>query len=337
MAGDTIPSSHTNRAVLFAPKQPTHATGVVRPSLRETLELGSAAPPGPNQHFTSGRRLAAGVYLILVTASITVFILAVLLLTMPSVKDAGILQWDRLIPPHKLRRARPAISFSPEFSGVLETVTRAVEPIATAITTQGPKSASQVLNKTESIASTSTDKLLELPNFKTDLPCQISLGTRRLCIHYKTGRSDCRPPPAHLSQNLPDLTPDILRHVTQPLQHVKTSVAKPMTEAVCQVVASGLAVSVVIAVATLFLSRLPSSRLRWSKYIAMGLLSLICLVCFLIPTGIIFTAQSEARKMGDKGEDFIGTVKVGSAGKYALGAVCCAVVLLGCSVSLGGL
>ncbi|EAU30120.1 predicted protein [Aspergillus terreus NIH2624] len=230
MAGD-------GRAVHVVSNQPITPRRE-RPSLLRAPALGLAPVPRSHRHDRSRSRVAAGIYLVLLTASIAVMILAVLLLTVPSVKDAGIVtfefQWDLTVPRERLQ-PRSGIVFAPDIPKVVETVTRAAEPTGTTIITDETQSVSQVLSGTASTVPTATDKLPGRPHFETGLPRQLSLGTRRFCIQHEHDRCECQPLPVHLSRAMPELAPEVLAHVTEPLQHIEVAVVTPVTETITQI------------------------------------------------------------------------------------------------------
>lgn len=131
---------------------------------------------------------------------------------------------------------------------------------------------------------------------------------------------------------LPHDIPAGLRDLVDSLQAIQKSVARLVGRTAREAVGAGLAFSLLVALAVFILSWHPLSAYRWQKAVAMGSLNLICLACFLIPTGIIFTLQMQAQKIAQGKHQLNIGVESGQAGNFSLGAACCLVVAFGCSL-----
>ncbi|KAI9923464.1 hypothetical protein MW887_009303 [Aspergillus wentii] len=277
-------------------------------------------------------RILSGI--VLLAGALATAVLAIILLANPSVKQGGIasisMDWGHLATNFEQR----GLPFPPDTPDIPGTVESAAQDGVTAVETQGIAVASAVTSAAESIATAAPHLPLGLAG--VDLPNQLSIGTRMMCVQYPSDHQKCHQLPIDFSQIFPDPQLPLLGDTIRSFERLGEMVVTKVMGAAQHAVEAGLALAVVDMLTALFFIRPSWAQCRWAKWTILVLLSIACLACFLVSTGIIFVLQA---KLGDlpTNTPFVGSVHSGAAGRYSLGATCCAVVMFGCNLALAAL
>ncbi|KAI9925378.1 hypothetical protein ASPWEDRAFT_188485 [Aspergillus wentii DTO 134E9] len=271
---------------------------------------------------------------VLLAGALATAVLAIILFANPSVKQGGIatfsMDWGHL-GINVEQRGLPFPPDSPDIPGTVESAAR--DGVA-AVETQGIAGASAVTSAAESIATAAPHLPLGLAG--VDLPKQLSIGTRMMCAQYRSDHQKCHQLPIEFSQIFPGPQLPLLGDTIQSFEHLGEMVVTKVMGPAQHGVEAGLALTVVDTLTAFFFIRPSWAQCRRVKWIILVLLSIACLACFLVSTSIIFVLQA---KLGDlpTNTPFVESVHPGSAGRYSLGATCCAVVMFGCSLALAAL
>ncbi|KAI9923407.1 hypothetical protein ASPWEDRAFT_188509 [Aspergillus wentii DTO 134E9] len=271
---------------------------------------------------------------ILLAGTLATAVLAIILLANPSVKQGGIatfpMDWGHL----GINVEQRGLPFPPDSPNIPGTVESAAQDGVTAVETQGIAAASAMTSAAESIATAAPHLPLGLAG--VDLPKQLSIGTRMMCAQYRSDHQKCHQLPIEFSQIFPDPQLPLLGDTVRSFERLGEMIVTKVMGAAQHAVEAGLALAVVDMLTAFFFIQPSWARCRWVKWTILVLLSIACLACFLVSTSIIFVLQA---KLGDlpTNTPFVESVHPGAAGRYSLGATCCAVVMFGCNLALAAL
>ncbi|KAI9923351.1 hypothetical protein MW887_010487 [Aspergillus wentii] len=279
---------------------------------------------------------------VLLAGTLATAVLAIMLLANSSVKqsgiaslsvsDAGYYNWDYATLMIAINAFATRVAFSTR--DIPGTVESAAQDGVTAVETQGIAVASAVTNAAESIATAAPHLPLGLAG--ADLPKQLSIGTRMMCAQYRSDHQKCHQLPIEFSQIFPDPQLPLLGDTVRSFERLGEMIVTKVMGAAQHAVEAGLALAVVDMLTALFFIRPSWAQCRWAKWTILVLLSIACLACFLVSTSIIFVLQAKLEDLRTN-TPFVESVHPGAAGRYSLGATCCAVVIFGCNLALAAL
>jgi hypothetical protein len=161
----------------------------------------------------------------------------------------------------------------------------------------------------------------------------ISIGTQALCFQAGPSRRVCHPFPANLSTILPPSMQLVLGDSVSQLQNFERSAAVTARRGARSVMAIGLVLISVAVTLVLIFSRWSWACVHRLKWLMMAVASLCGLVCFTVSSGVLGTLQSSIEEEVRRGIPGIARMEWGSASRYSLGAMCCAIVAFGCSLA----
>ncbi|GJP89782.1 hypothetical protein AlacWU_02681 [Aspergillus niger] len=268
------------------------------------------------------RQIATFIYAGLLAASLVADILALLFLTGPSVQQAGVATFHFKEEGLLSKRGKKAYTTGKTYV----TASSARIDDNTAETTTA---ASNVPLLT---ATTAPDR----PGFltsDTNGSDWISVSTQALCFQSGPSRRVCHPFPANLSTILPPSMQLVLGDSISQLQNFERSAAVTAMRGARSVMVIGLVlISVAVALILIFSwwSRAYVHRIKW---LIMAVASLCGLVCFTVSSGVLGTLQSSIEEEVRRGIPGIARMEWGTASRYSLGAMCCAIVAFGCSLA----
>ncbi|KAI9923502.1 hypothetical protein MW887_008614 [Aspergillus wentii] len=320
-ATEQIETQHTQHGVHFATGntdglyKTLHLPGHNGSSRRAAAALDPIAVSATAKSRKQRARIFSGT--VLLAGTLATAVLAIMLLANPSVKQGGIaslsMDWGHLGINVKQR----GLPFSPDSPGIPGTVESAAQDGVTAVKTQGIAAAAAVTSA-------------------ADLPKQLSIGTRMMCTQYRSDHQKCHQLPIEFSQIFPDPQLPLLGDTIRSFERLGEMVVTKVMGAAQHAVEAGLALTVVDTLTAFFFIRPSWAQCRWAKWTILVLLSIACLACFLVSTSIIFVLQAKLEDLPTN-TPFVESVYPGAAGRYSLGASCCAVVIVGCNLAIAAL
>ncbi|KAA8652782.1 uncharacterized protein ATNIH1004_001687 [Aspergillus tanneri] len=271
------------------------------------------APVTTLEQRTRRKRVITTIYIVFIPAVLLTTVLTLLVLTSTSVEETGIatinLNWQKL-PETDRRVILHHVNLSQSIRGGIETA----------------------IFTTPSAIETAAKKVEFNQSLDDDLfPYRISLGTQKLCTKIHKKPNECHQLPVNVSNILPKSIQTKFEDAVESFQ----SLGEPASSqgAITPLITIGLVLALTALLTPLIIARWPWPCYRRVKQTVMLTASLACLVCFSVSAGIIYALQS-ALQTRVTGISFVQDVSLGPAGRLSLGATCCAVIIMGCSLAV---
>ncbi|RDK41735.1 hypothetical protein M752DRAFT_294567 [Aspergillus phoenicis ATCC 13157] len=268
------------------------------------------------------RQIATFIYAGLLAASLVADILALLFLTRPSVQQAGVatlhLNGEGLLS----KRGKKAYTMG--------------ETYVTASSARIDDNTAEITTAASNVPLLTATRAPDRPGFltsDTNGSDWISIGTQALCFQSGPSSRVCHPLPANLSIILPPPMQLVLGDSVSQLQDFERSAAVTARRGARSVMAIGLLLISVAVTLLLIFSWWSWAYVHRVKWLMMAVASLCGLVCFTVSSGVLGTLQSSIEEAVHRGIPGIARMEWGSANRYSLGAMCCAIVAFGCSLA----
>jgi hypothetical protein len=161
-----------------------------------------------------------------------------------------------------------------------------------------------------------------------NVPQNISIGTKRLCLGYHNGTLNCDSLPVNISQILPTAFSQILGSETQILQQLEDDLVEKILGILRGSLSSGIVSIFVLVAMFLCLPRFLSFLLVWIRLLIALFFGMICLTPPILFTVIVSLIQKKVTEVVNGSLSSFLHIQAGEVGKYVLGALCGMVVML---------
>jgi hypothetical protein len=226
-----------------------------------------------------------------------------------------------------------ATAISPAISNVQSAAQSATDIIATSVPTAISKvesaanaAATTAISKVKSAANAAT-AIPDINNLKEFIPRNCSLGTTQFCFGFDN-RTECHDLALNLSNTVPEVVASFVDNQVEALEPLRKALTKVNIQ---NCLISGLVLMFImtaIFICSIFSQVLGfvNFLLKLGIYVGMVIIfiaGLICCVTFIIPTIILFDAQSKIKDLPSAIQ-----VQKGGVSNHCVGALCCSVIMM---------